>query len=207
MNDLQRTIFGQSEVVGSRHERMAGDYYPTPEGVTRSLLNRVAITGTVFECCAGHGAIADVLQSRHRTDIAVFQSDLNWPSPNGEIRDATERQFWQYWLELGCFIDWTVTNPPFREAERILPLAWEYSERGCAFLLRLSYLEPTAGRGKWLAETADQLRYLIPLNPRPKFRRDTQKADSVTVAWFVWEKGWSWQAKGIRCPFSFVSGW
>lgn len=210
MSDLQQTIFGQPEAIGSRHQRMADDYYPTPEGVTRSLLNRVVITGTVFECCAGHGAITDILNSTDPTERLVLQSDLSWSSPNGELRDATKRRFWEYWTAPkadGLPIDWTVTNPPFCEAEQILPLAWEYSRRGYAFLLRLSYLEPTVGRADWLNKTADHLRYLIPLNPRPKFRRDTKKTDSVTAAWLVWEKGWSWQEKGIQAPFSFVSGW
>lgn len=210
MSDLQQTIFGQPEAIGSRQQRMAGDYYPTPEGVTRSLLNRVSITGTVFECCAGYGAISDILELTEFKERTVLKSDLSWPSPNGESRDATERKFWEDWTTPdagGVPVDWTVTNPPFCEAEQILPLAWEYSQQGCAFLLRLSYLEPTAGRADWLSEMAGHLRYLIPLNPRPKFRRDTKKTDSVTAAWLVWEKGWSWQEKGIQSPFSFVSGW
>lgn len=209
MNDLQHDIFGQPEIVGHRHQRMAGDYYPTPPGITRSLIDRVAIEGTVFECCAGHGAISDVLESTEPGKRVVLQSDLSWPSPSGELRDATEQRFWEYWTTAatGGSIDWTVTNPPFCEAEQILPLAWEHSQRGCAFLLRLSYLEPTAGRTNWLNETADHLRFLIPVNPRPKFRRDVRGTDSVTAAWFVWEKDWNWQDKEIQCPFFFVSDW
>ena len=207
VSDLQQTIFGQAEIVGCRHQRMADDYYPTPEGITRALIDRVVISGTIFECCAGHGAIADVLAS---TERIILQSDLSWPSPNGELRDAIEPRFWESWTlpsSGGIPVDWTVTNPPFCEAEQILPLAWEHSRRGYAFLLRLSYLEPTAGRADWLNVTADHLRHLIPVNPRPKFRRDVGGTDSVTAAWFVWEKNWSWQDKGIQCPCLFVSGW
>ena len=208
MNDVQHDIFGQTEeVVGPRHQRVPNDYYPTPEGITRSLIDRVVIQGTVFECCAGHGAISDVLASREPDRRPVLQSDLIWPSLSGELRDATERRFWDYWTTAAGPIDWTVTNPPFCEAEQILPLAWEYSQRGCAFLLRLSYLEPTGGRADWLNGTADHLRHLIPVNPRPRFRRDTRTTDSVTAAWFVWEKDWSWHKQNIQCPFIFVSGW
>ncbi|MGB3294360.1 MAG: hypothetical protein WBB01_15340 [Phormidesmis sp.] len=66
MSDVQHNTFGQVEVVGSRYQRIADDYYPTPGGITRALIDRVAIAGTVFECCAGHGAISDVLSNPMR---------------------------------------------------------------------------------------------------------------------------------------------
>jgi hypothetical protein len=186
------------------------DYYPTPQGLTKSLIQNVPqLPQLCFEPCAGQGAITEVLRDSDRmvsdTDI---QWDLNCPT------DATTHEFWRYWADsmrrmpsIDCRSWATITNPPFSLAAKILPLAYEYSPWGVAFLLRLTYLEPTENRSIWLKEHADNLRYVIPVNPRPVFRKDKSGGDSCTVAWMVWQKSWSWKALGIRCPFIFESGW
>jgi hypothetical protein len=190
--------------------RVSHDFYPTPEGLTRSLLTACPnLPEIIFEPCAGDGAISDVLKASGRT---VAESDVQWGeqliTPSAP-KDATTREFWEYWsTDLGRFYEWaTVTNPPFNVAHEILPLAFEYSPWGCAFLLRLSYLEPAGNRADWLQTNADHLRRVIPVNPRPRFRRDSKSTDSATVAWMIWEKSWSWQKLGIECPFMFCNDW
>jgi hypothetical protein len=201
--------------------RISHDFYPTPEGITRSLLEVCPqLPRFIFEPCAGNGAIGDVLRASRRY---VEESDIQWPTiknldlPMGFIpQDATSVSFWEYWASLdfrsyypdGIVPEWaTVTNPPFNLAHEILPLAYEYSPWGCAFLLRLSYLEPAANRAKWLQENADNLRYVMPVNPRPQFRRDSKSTDSSTVAWMVWQKSWSWKELGVNSPFQFCNNW
>jgi hypothetical protein len=181
--------------------RISHDFYPTPAGVTRALINKVILPIRICEPCAGNGAITDVLEeTRHK----VLESDITWDPED----DATTRAFWQSRAEkLGERLWGTVTNPPFSLASTILPLAYEYSPWGVAFLLRLSYLEPTGDRAKWLEAHADNLKCIIPVSPRPKFRRDSKGSDSVTVAWMVWEKAWSWKAYDVPSPFTFASGW
>jgi hypothetical protein len=178
--------------------------------LTQSLLGIVTIKGTVFECCAGHGAIANELTT---TDVerVVFAADINGvnSSPSDtyyglpESFDATSRASWSECVAELPTLRWTITNPPFKESEKILPLAFEYSSVGVAFLLRLSYLEPCKRRAQWLIDGSDHLRYLIPVSPRPKFRADSG-TDSVTVAWFVWLKDWSWRKLGVKSPFQFI---
>ncbi len=186
-------------------QRVSNDFYPTPEPVTEALLNAVDLQGKVLEPCAGHGAISDVLRSGGCT---VLESDLVWESEVGaQPMDASEEKFWQYWDARLTGIDWTVTNPPFSLAEAILPLAFQYSAQGCAFLLRLSYLEPTKGRRDFLASSADCLRYVIPVSPRVRFRSDTRGSESVTCAWFVWDKSFSWRGLAINSPFRFLVDW
>ena len=189
--------------------RISHDFYPTPEGITRSLLEICPeLPRFIFEPCAGNGAIADVLQSKEKY---VQDSDIQWVSESDlRPQDATTAHFWDFWnLELPVYAkDWaTVTNPPFNLAHEILPLAYKYSPWGCAFLLRLSYLEPAANRASWLQGNADNLRYVIPVNPRPQFRRDSKSTDSATVAWMVWQKSWSWKALGVNSPFQFCNNW
>lgn len=181
--------------------RVENDFYPTEAKLTEELLKIVEIDGQVFECCAGDGAIAELFTGFVAND----------PYPQNEFRpdfqlDATLSESWQQFEAAGgC--DWVVTNPPFSLAPQILPLAFEYARVGVAFLLRLSYAEPCADRAEWLQQNADHLSNFIVLNPRPRFRDDTNGGDTVTVAWFVWRKDWSWSAQSIPCPFSFISGW
>lgn len=180
-------------------QRVESDYYPTPERITEILLNTVpAIAGSgAFEPCCGQGAISNVLR---RANCVVYESDILMQ--DGQERDATTPSFW----ERHC-PQWVVTNPPFSVAEQILPHAFEAATLGVAFLLRLTYLEPTKNRSQWLQEHADRLRFVVPVNPRPQFRRDARGTDSCTCAWFVWDKTWSWRSRGIECPFVFATGW
>jgi hypothetical protein len=82
--------------------------------------------------------------------------------------------------------DWIITNPPYNQAPAILPLALDNCRVGMAMLLRLSYLEPSRNRARWLAEHPPAK--LIVFNPRPQFRADTGGTDSVTTAWFIWHR-------------------
>jgi hypothetical protein len=200
---VQSNLFSAPEpTAASRAERVQHDYYPTPEKITRELVKALPeIKGTIIgEPCSGQGAISRVLSEFGCTAKC---SDIQWDDDKN--RDATTADFWESTFTHN--IDWMVTNPPFCAAEKILPLAWKYSNVGCAFLLRLTYLEPTKGRAQWLQAHADNLRMIIPVSPRPRFRRDTSGADSVTTAWFVWDKTWSWERLGVQSPFSFCAGW
>jgi len=199
--NMQTLLFGGQEVLTIKNERVEHDYYPTPAGLTHQLIKLVPeIKGSIVgEPCSGQDAITDVLQEY---GCIVHCSDIQ--QRDGRNRDATTPDFWK---ETFAPSDWVVTNPPFNQAEAILPLAWEHCTNGCAFLLRLSYLEPTGGRGPWLQAYADNLRLVAPVSPRPRFRKDTKGSDSVTSAWFVWDKSWSWKALAVPSPFSFCAGW
>ena len=163
--------------------RRANDFYPTEEAVTKQLLKRVAIKGTVIEPCAGDGAIVRVINQHKDVDV-VYTNDINKAWDCNCHADATKSEIWSGWGE--C--DWVITNPPFNQAALILPLAYESATVGIAFLLRLSYLEPTQNRGEWLRSHSSNLTDLIILGqPRPSFTGNGA-TDSCTVAWMVWRK-------------------
>ncbi|WP_299491213.1 hypothetical protein [Acaryochloris sp. IP29b_bin.137] len=166
-------------------------------------MSKNPIGGSVLEPCAGRNAISDMLDSYGSIDI-VHSSDLLWPvGPGRTTNDATDPQ---YWAEAPK-VDWVVTNPPFNVAEKILPLAYEHADRGVAFLLRLSYLEPCNGRKEWLKQHSDQMKRVIVVSPRIRFRSDTKGSDSVTCAWLIWDKQFSWGDRGLHCPYGFLSDW
>jgi hypothetical protein len=190
-----------------RKQRVEHDFYETDERITDKLLQHVDIQGRVFECCAGEDAIVRVLR-RQESIAQIDRADLY----RGEPRfDAADRDAWSQRDLLSsedCWAqDWTITNPPFTQAVEILDNALRHSRIGVAFLLPISFLEPTNGRGDLLQQYADCMTQIISFNPRPVFREDGG-GDRSTVAWFVWQKGFSWR-KDTRFepPFQFVQGW
>lgn len=184
-------------------ERIANDYYPTPDPIVLALLNRTKIEGKVFEPCAGHGAIA-----AHFPNCAT-----NDPTPSADYApsftlDATDSKNWELIAGKIGGIDWVVTNPPYGQlASPIASNALVYAREGVAMLLRLNWLEPCKDRRELLLKYSDNLTQAIAISPRPRFRADTSGSDSITVAWFVWRKSWSWREKGIDCPFEFLTDW
>lgn len=195
--------------------RRKNDHYPTHQKATEALLRLHPISGVVLEPCAASGQMADVLREPHGNTVslvsAVYTSDIDWQFDTNWHEDATDPNS-PMW---GIRPDWVITNPPFSLAPQILPLALESCKIGVAFLLRLTYMEPTQDRADWLIAHADQQVLQAPLNPRPNFRAGeinptTGKpygTDNVTVAWFVWRKNWSWAKTGIRSPFQFITDW
>ena len=174
------------------------DFYQTPQKLTQVLLeNQSAIQGKILEPCCGSGAISSYLLEQ---GFGVQATDIK----DGEKYDATT---FNYWETIPQPVHWIVTNPPFTDAPIILKYSLEHAKVGVAMLLRLSFLEPCKNRSELLQTYADNFIQIIPFNPRVKFNPDDKGTDNVTVAWFVWNKNFSWQKIGIRCPFKFENNW
>ena len=161
-----------------RTKRRPHDFYPTTaEWAIDTLLKYWDIweDSNIFECCYGEGHISKRLEALGYCNLSLgdILDDANY-------FDATHPDSW----ELEDNIDFTITNPPFNLAHEILPLAYKHSKYGIAMLLRLSYLEPCENRGTWLVE--NPVSKLIVM-PRISFTANG-KTDSVTTAWFVWDK-------------------
>ena len=205
---FQYSLFGQG-IKTDENGRRDNDFYPTAQGVTLSLLRRVpTICGLVAEPCAGRGDMARVLaaegkyMSPNGPGLRVVTNDIDpfWPCDyTSDARDPRVG-IWQHTY------DWVVTNPPYGMALPILKTAWQRATKGVAFLLRLSFVEPTqAGpdaRARWLSEHRQCHSHLLPLNPRPSFTEDGS-TDSVTVAWFVWQKNWH----GWGTTIDYITDW
>lgn len=161
--------------------RRANDWYPTPSWATEMLLARIDLRGEVLEPCSGDGAISNVLSDEDSPADLVYRNDLDtkWEA---EFHGDAACSAW--WKTHGRQWDWVVSNPPFNVAHKIVPLAFEHAFDGVAMLLRLSYLEPCAGRGRWLVEHPPSKLIVL---PRISFTGDG-KTDSVTCAWYVWQR-------------------
>lgn len=170
--------------------RRAFDYYPTPAWMTLALINRVH-PFDVLEPCSGQDAIADVFRAKGQQ---VVTNDLNPETPAQFHLDATKDDTWEaltYPFSTKRIM-WGVTNLPFDLADQVVPLAVKHLPY-FATILRLSWLEPTAARQRFLA--ANPPKTLIVL-PRHDWRGNGS-TDSVTSAWFIWERGIS-ATRGIE---------
>lgn len=166
--------------------RRPNDFYPTPAWATEVLLDVLDLPSTnisFFECCDGDADISNVIRARWprvvwTNDIAPMSIDQHYQLDAGD-----EANWIKHWSgRVGH--DWVITNPPFNQAAKIVPLAHKYAQRGIAMLLRLSFLEPVEDRGAWL--NANPPTGMIVL-PRISFTGNG-KTDSVTFAWMVWDK-------------------
>lgn len=182
--------------------RKKNDAYFTSRALTEHLLRRasVEIAGTVLEPCVGTGQMAAVLR---QNGLHVETCDIDPVYRPDHVLDMTRIENWR-----GFAPDWIITNPPFSDAPQILPLALERARVGVAFLLRLTYLQPTGNRADWLQDQADHMTQLLVFGlPRPGFLPNPRATDAVTTAWFVWQKSHSWRAIGMEPPFGFITHW
>lgn len=160
-------------------ERRTFDYYPTPSWMTAALMRRVSVWDVV-EPCAGDGAITKVLQKAGKR--VLLTNDLD-PSRETDLHlDTCQMAFWERVKALHCM--WGITNVPFDLADVIVPMAVRALPY-FATILRLSWLEPTAARQRFLVERPPARVIVL---PRHDFK-GRGSTDSVCSAWFIWEDG------------------
>jgi hypothetical protein len=161
--------------MGKRRDK---DFYPTPQALTLALVDyfpEIVSHTRVYEPCNGDGQLSKVLR---REGVKVETSDIVQQFPQDYYLDAT----CSWPLGTHLFYNWVVTNPPFNVADKIFTNIRKHHKGGIALLLRLTFLEPTKKREKFLDE--DPPNTIIVL-PRTSFTGDG-KSDSVTCAWMVW---------------------
>lgn len=170
---------------GMTKQRIALDAYYTHKRVTQALLDRFDIPSgwTVIEPCCGDGAIADLFRPTHQ----VVTNDIN-PDVEADYHQcAASAGFWDSLVNQHC-IDAVITNPPFNQANKIIPLAFNCAQVVVA-LLRITWvMEPCQARAAFLKHARPYLAAVYPLNPRPRFRADSKGTDSATVAWCIWDR-------------------
>jgi hypothetical protein len=174
--------------------RRQNDFYETSKKAVNVLLDYLPKNlGQVFEPCAGKNAITIPIRESERARL-VLTNDWDEQYQHNCRFDARS---WFHWDNQETAIDWTITNPPFSYAFEILKNAYKKSHIGVAFLLRLSFLEPTIERASWLNEHPPTGLIIL---PRYSFTGDG-KTDTVTCAWMIWNKTVSSQTIHISKRF------
>lgn len=118
---------GKNFSANNLGQRRKSDFYETPYSLTRLLLDRVSISGSVLEPACGDGAIVKVLRERGIDPVAY------------DIRDGVD------FLSEGRIFDVVITNPPFSIASEFTHKAISVASSDVFLLLPLSYLH---GKGR-----------------------------------------------------------
>jgi hypothetical protein len=183
------------------------DDFPTPPWAARALAAHVipqSCRGSlVWEPACGRGhmarALADDWPFVIASDVADYSAESVW-SRGGErhlLGDFLDPAFLP---EAASAVDWVVTNPPFRLAERFIQRAHDRApRRGIAMFVRTAFLESV---GRWrlfrrfppaiVAQFAERV-------PIHKGRLAGPGGSTATAyCWMVWLSGWSPASAGTR---------
>lgn len=164
-------------------KRNKGDFYQTPYGLTRLLLDEIRGelgTSFVLEPCCGEGAIVTVLKE---SGINCVYIDIKYDT---DFLDSTLKK------ENTAF-PWIITNPPYSLAFEFIQKAKEVCNN-FAFLLPLSYLHGKKRYEEIYKDTQFPLTDVYWFVRRPMLK-DTIREDGkhetgmMEYAWFIWKRG------------------
>lgn len=153
------------------------DFYPTPKWATYALIENETLTGDIWECACGDGAMSQVLA---QVGPRVESSDL-YDRGYGEVGHdflATKRKH-----------NNIITNPPYNSAEGFVSKGIGQSKRKFALLLRLAFLEG-ASRARNIFSITPPSRVWVFSERITFYPKGAKVAGSGTTAygWFVWDK-------------------
>lgn len=166
----------------SGHTRDPLDWYVEPESCVHTLFNVVEFEGTIFDPCCGIGTIVKVARSR---GFGAMGSDIV-DRGFGSVRN--------FFDTIGNVSN-IVTNPPFREAVRVV----EHALR----LVRPDGLVAIVGQSKFLwsqgrVELFDRCERIIILSTRPSMPKgealmehgeNIRGGGSIDYCWCIWRAG------------------
>jgi hypothetical protein len=170
-------------VMAQRSEpRDSLDDFPTPPWATRALVEH-ALTDmpelsqqTVWEPTCNRGYMSRALSPYFSE---VISSDV-FPYGYGEVADFLAPNVQRD-------VDWVITNPPFRLAEKFILKALNHTKVGVAMLARTSFLEGI-GRYKRLYSVRPPTRVaqFTERVPMVKGRLDAKVSTATSYCWAIW---------------------
>ena len=85
--------------------------------------------------------------------------------------------------------DWVITNPPFNKAEEFIDVSMKIANKGCAFILRTSFLESKGRYDRiYNVNPPSKVAQFVERVPMLKGRYDPKGTTATSYMWFVWEK-------------------
>lgn len=161
--------FSANNVGGKRKK---SDFYETPYSITKQLLEREELIGSILEPACGGGAILNLL-------------------PKNAVGYDKEKDF----LTETEKYDTIITNPPFSIAYAFIQKAKEISNKKIIMLLPLSYLHGKKRHDDIWMDKNFPLKCIYVFTRYPmlgeKLRVDGKyKTGMMVYAWYVWEIGW-----------------
>ena len=164
-------------------ERSKLDYYGTDPRSTRALLRVENFSDFIWEPCAGHHLIVDVLRSAGYDVMATDIADYGFGDEKLDFLSVEDKH------DLALDI---VTNPPYGLSTEFACKALEVVAPGrkVAMFLRTLFLEGNKRYEKLFKENPPKTVYIFTNRQVSDKNDDFNKGSAVSYAWFVWEKGW-----------------
>jgi hypothetical protein len=155
------------------------DRYYTPDNVAECLVSLLGLLPGqhVVEPSIGGGAFA---RACLRRDCKVTGIDVDPEAEGLALVDGLCGDV----LDTSIEADWYIGNPPYKHAEAHLRHALAHAREGCAFLLRLAFLESARRYPFWFEHSPASV-YVM--SRRPSFTGTG--TDSCAYAWFIWRRG------------------
>lgn len=162
------------------------DDFPTPPWATRALLEIMAERGWIAdldvarEPCANRGHMVEPLTEFFST---VLASDVHDYGAGFLIFDYVG-------MEIACEVDWTFMNPPFRLAEAFIARALETSRKGCAVIVRTSFLEGVRRYAGLYSRTPPALTLqFVERVVMHKGKLSAKGSTATSYCWIIWRHG------------------
>ena len=163
-------------------ERSKLDYYGTDPRSTKALLTVETFQHEIWEPCAGHHLMVDVLREAGyhvlATDIAEY--------------DGVQHAKMDFLNIEGEWDGDIITNPPYGLSTEFAVKALELVKPGAkvAMFLRTLFLEGTKRYEKLFSVNPPKTVYVFTNRQVSDKNDDFSKGSAVSYSWFVWEKGY-----------------
>lgn len=166
----------------SLEERSKLDYYGTDPRSTEALLKVEKFSELIWEPCAGHHLITDVLQRHGYTVMSTDIADY----------DGVEHEKVDFLSGSHIWTGDIITNPPYGLSTEFAVKALESISPGhkVAMFLRTLFLEGTKRFEKLFKENPPKTIYVFTNRQVSDKNDDFSKGSAVSYSWFVWEKGY-----------------
>jgi len=164
-------------------ERSKLDYYGTDPRSTKALLKVEQFNHEIWEPCAGHHLMVDVLRDAGyhvlATDIAEY--------------DGVQHAKIDFLNLEGTWDGDIITNPPYGLSTEFAVKALDVVKPGAkvAMFLRLLFLEGNKRYEKLFKENPPKVIYVFTNRQVSDKNDDFNHGSAVAYAWFIWEKGYS----------------
>jgi len=162
-------------------ERSKLDYYGTDPRSTKALLAVEKFSHEIWEPCAGHHLIANVLKDAGYIVVTSDIADYGFGDPKENFLEFN-----------GLWSGDIITNPPYGLSTEFAVKALQVVEPGhkVAMFLRTLFLEGTKRFEKLFKENPPKVIYVFTNRQVSDKNDDFNKGSAVSYSWFVWEKGW-----------------
>ena len=158
------------------------DYFPTPLWATRALFEYYPIDrgGAIWEPACGDGAMARAICEYAPKLASSDVHDYGW----GHI----VHDFLMPYIPDGIGkVDWVITNPPFRLAERFVRRGLTVAAQGVAVLVRTVFIESISRyNGLFCDRPPAVMAQFAERVPMVHGRLDPAASTATSYCWLIW---------------------